>query len=90
MSNIPCPDEKGTERSLCERRRESCHRVTFLAPMKRGLKDSGYMSDKIGDASNIPCPDEKGTESIVEFQGVDDENCNIPCPDEKGTERCSA
>ena len=61
--------------------------VTFLAPMKRGLKANDISSDRAFIIGNIPCPDEKGTERLllgmVGFQTC----CNIPCPDEKGTER---
>ena len=40
VGNIPCPDEKGTERQKSHADRENHHSVTFLAPMKRGLKDN--------------------------------------------------
>ena len=40
--------------------------VTFLAPMKRGLKvDYLYINNPFRYDGNIPCPDEKGTESSL-------------------------
>ena len=41
--------------------------VTFLAPMKRGLKDLiiSIITYEVWDNSYIPCPDEKGTESPI-------------------------
>ena len=37
--NIPCPDEKGTESPKMNHWKCLAVIVTFLAPMKRGLKE---------------------------------------------------
>ena len=61
MGYIPCPDEKGTSQAqLCSAS------VTFLAPMKRGLKGHTNWSTlhPVAISRYIPCPDEKGTESL--------------------------
>ena len=72
------------------------YRVTFLTPMKRGLKE-----DQVSDMSYqsyIPYPDEKGTESTITVGnlhsvGLSRHRClmrrYIPYPDEKGTESIS-
>ena len=87
QSYIPCPDEKGTER-FHQQPFSTKQIVTFLAPMKRGLKVNIMLNRAGAGLSYIPCPDEKGTESYqtVYFRIVIP-NRYIPCPDEKGTER---
>ena len=60
---IPCPDEKGTERRHFLGGRGFIF-VTFLAPMKRGLKVCGLTAMARRAWRYIPCPDEKGTESL--------------------------
>ena len=65
-------------------------KVTFLAPMKRGLKAHISVVRGLTPFRNIPCPDEKGTESHTFGYLVKSVKCNIPCPDEKGTESAVA
>ena len=83
----PCPDEKGTERTIKLPITPPFYVVTILAPMKRGLKADPLWRVRRTLFGYNPCPDEKGTERSVE--GVEPEIAPgyNPCPDEKGTER---
>ena len=57
------PDEKGTERFRVGGIEYHDAQVTFVSPMKRGLKVQEEDWDRAADESYICFPDEKGTES---------------------------
>ena len=60
--------------------------VTFLAPMKRGLKDVLVVATVRHRLVTFLAPMKRGLKVESPTLRLDMNLCNIPCPDEKGTE----